>query len=537
MAPWSTTGGLGDVLGGLPPALAVNGSHGMAWSTHAAEATPTSSPTSTLPGASTPSLAMLSSISLEHASLGARQVFEELSLHADIFCNICIGFELPSRMSLGVDQHQPWPPPDDLRLMSCDAELRPTPWPLFNKAERLSVRSSWGRLWKPPWPIQICQQIRFVLTDLAVSWKYMMIPVLGAMAMCASVDLRSIPWPSFSVFHEFTVQWCSVFDRGKCHQLGGILVRKFSGAQKPIASVCHGQLILAAARVIENRTCTTYPFVTPVWVAVVLSGKNLIQWQNLIVNAFGDSVAGSDKKMLFLCGEHTWVSTDEHELEVWIFQLQQPWPPPAVLPLWPLPWPSFSSYAASVHTSLSVVLCYHPPLSVSVGGTDCFDGAHLAAVVVLLVTARILFSEQIEVDHHCVSCWECWKHWLKLLQSAVQVAELNGGRVNDSNGSSVVTINTSQFKVNPDLPVAEELQQWDITEGQNTAFISLSPELSNMSRNYVLETIAQIKDEKVGQSDKPDFITVRAVLSHVRADIFCYLACSLELTGKHATLR
>jgi hypothetical protein len=26
----------------------------------------------------------------------------------------------------------------------------------------------------------------------------------------------------------------------------------------------------------------------------------------------------------------------------------------------------------------------------------------------------------------CVSCWECWKHWLKLLESAVQVAELNG---------------------------------------------------------------------------------------------------------------
>ena len=161
MLRWSTTGGLGDVLGGLPPAMATKGFHGMTWSTYVAEATPTSSTTSTLPGASTPSLAMLSSISLEHASLGARQVFEELSLHADIFCYICIGFELPSRMSLGVDQHQPWPPPDDLRLTSCDAELRPTPWSSFNKAERFSVRSSCGRLWKPPWPIHIRQHIRF----------------------------------------------------------------------------------------------------------------------------------------------------------------------------------------------------------------------------------------------------------------------------------------------------------------------------------------------------------------------------------------
>jgi hypothetical protein len=179
-----------------------------------------------------------------------------------------------------------------------------------------------------------------VLSDLAVSWKYMMIPVLGAMAMCASVDLRSIPWPSFSVFHEFIVQWCCVFDCGKCHLLGGILVRKFSGAHKPIASVCHGQLILAAARVIENRIYTTYPFVTPVWVAAGAKWEEhdtmakctvddpLItpatydshpEFISLIVNAFGDSVAGSDKKMLFLCGEHTWVSPDEHELEVRIF--------------------------------------------------------------------------------------------------------------------------------------------------------------------------------------------------------------------------
>ncbi|ONM12287.1 Protein DJ-1 homolog D [Zea mays] len=37
------------------------------------------------------------------------------------------------------------------------------------------------------------------------------------------------------------------------------LVRMFSGAKKPIASVCHGQLILAAARV--GKKCTAYPAV------------------------------------------------------------------------------------------------------------------------------------------------------------------------------------------------------------------------------------------------------------------------------------
>lgn len=105
-------------------------------------------------------------------------------------------------------QHRPWPAPTDLQLVSCDAGPRPLPWPSFNMVWRCSVRCYGGHLWKPPWPIQIRQQIRFVLTDLAVSWKYMMLPVLGAMVMCDSVDLRPIPWPSFSALHELTVQWC-----------------------------------------------------------------------------------------------------------------------------------------------------------------------------------------------------------------------------------------------------------------------------------------------------------------------------------------
>ena len=159
MLRWSTTGGLGDVLDSLPPAMAAKGSHGMTWSTHVAEATPTSSTTSTLPGASTPSPSRLSSISLEHASSGARQVFEELSLHADIFCNICIGFELPSHMSLGVDQHQPCPPTHVQVEFGCgSADVRPLPWPSFTLGNCCSM--SQAVCWKPPWPLPSRQGVR-----------------------------------------------------------------------------------------------------------------------------------------------------------------------------------------------------------------------------------------------------------------------------------------------------------------------------------------------------------------------------------------
>jgi len=41
------------------------------------------------------------------------------------------------------------------------------------------------------------------------------------------------------------------------------LVRHFAGAGKPIASVCHGQQVLAAAGVLAGRACTAYPAVKP----------------------------------------------------------------------------------------------------------------------------------------------------------------------------------------------------------------------------------------------------------------------------------
>ena len=41
------------------------------------------------------------------------------------------------------------------------------------------------------------------------------------------------------------------------------MVRHFVKAGKPIASICHGQQILAAAGVLEGRHCTAYPAVKP----------------------------------------------------------------------------------------------------------------------------------------------------------------------------------------------------------------------------------------------------------------------------------
>ena len=40
-------------------------------------------------------------------------------------------------------------------------------------------------------------------------------------------------------------------------------VRHFSDAGKPIAAICHGAQILAAAGILKDRTCSCYPAVSP----------------------------------------------------------------------------------------------------------------------------------------------------------------------------------------------------------------------------------------------------------------------------------
>jgi protease I len=41
------------------------------------------------------------------------------------------------------------------------------------------------------------------------------------------------------------------------------IVRHFAGEKKPIAAICHGAQVLAAAGVLEGRKCSCYPAVSP----------------------------------------------------------------------------------------------------------------------------------------------------------------------------------------------------------------------------------------------------------------------------------
>ncbi|KAK7333056.1 hypothetical protein VNO80_29816 [Phaseolus coccineus] len=118
------------------------------------------------------------------------------------------------------------------------------------------------------------------------------------------------------------------------------LVIKFVSLGKQIASICHGQLILAAASgVVKGRRCTAFPAVKPVlvaagahWVepdtmaATVVDG-NLItaatydghpELIHHFVKALGGTISGPDRKVLFICGDYM----EDYEVKVPFQSLQ-----------------------------------------------------------------------------------------------------------------------------------------------------------------------------------------------------------------------
>ncbi|GAA0152068.1 DNA metabolism protein [Lithospermum erythrorhizon] len=101
-------------------------------------------------------------------------------------------------------------------------------------------------------------------------------------------------------------------------------------------------------------------------------------------------------------------------------------------------------------------------------------------------------------------------------------------RVSDFNGKSVGTISSSQLFIDPDSSEAHSLKAWFENNGKNAPSISLSREMG-MGCSDVRKTISQIKDEKLGTSEKPDWITVCATPIFIKGENFCYTACPLMI--------
>ncbi|KAD7479714.1 hypothetical protein R6Q59_008534 [Mikania micrantha] len=104
------------------------------------------------------------------------------------------------------------------------------------------------------------------------------------------------------------------------------------------------------------------------------------------------------------------------------------------------------------------------------------------------------------------------------------VLAVKSARVYEYNGKSIGTISSSQLSIEPDFPEARKLKEWFNNVGRNTPSISMSREFVPWNDK---KTLSHIKDEKLGTSEKPDWITVNATIWHMKVENFCYTACPI----------
>ncbi|XP_028772143.1 replication protein A 70 kDa DNA-binding subunit A [Neltuma alba] len=116
------------------------------------------------------------------------------------------------------------------------------------------------------------------------------------------------------------------------------------------------------------------------------------------------------------------------------------------------------------------------------------------------------------------------------------VLAVKSGRVNDFSGKSIGTISSTQLFINPDFPEAHRLRAWFDEGGKDSASLSVSKDITpGGPKNEIRKTVSQIKDEGLGRSDKPDWITVRATISFIKTDPFCYTACPLMIGDRQCS--
>jgi replication factor A1 len=119
------------------------------------------------------------------------------------------------------------------------------------------------------------------------------------------------------------------------------------------------------------------------------------------------------------------------------------------------------------------------------------------------------------------------------------VLAIKGARVNEYQGKMLSVSGSSQLSVNPDLPESHELRGWfDANAAQissaNVTNVSVAARLDAYQREDDRKFLSQIKDENLGFSEKPDYFSVIASVSYIRAEnaTISYMACPTEGCNK-----
>ncbi|KAF2671052.1 replication factor A 1 [Microthyrium microscopicum] len=116
------------------------------------------------------------------------------------------------------------------------------------------------------------------------------------------------------------------------------------------------------------------------------------------------------------------------------------------------------------------------------------------------------------------------------------VLAFKGVKVSDFGGRSLSLLSSGQMAVNPDIDDAHKLKGWYDAQGRDESYQNHNnlSATSGASREQVMKTIQEIKDENLGQNTddegkpKDDYFTVKATVVWIREGTMWYAACQTE---------
>jgi replication factor A1 len=121
------------------------------------------------------------------------------------------------------------------------------------------------------------------------------------------------------------------------------------------------------------------------------------------------------------------------------------------------------------------------------------------------------------------------------------VIAVKGARVNEYQGRTLSTMSTSTISYNPDIPECHTLRGWFDSHGgqvETTVNVSSAAAMKDSTSGGAnrddRKFLSQVKDENLGMSEKPDYFSVLATVSYIKADQgnISYMACPAENCNK-----
>lgn len=111
---------------------------------------------------------------------------------------------------------------------------------------------------------------------------------------------------------------------------------------------------------------------------------------------------------------------------------------------------------------------------------------------------------------------------------------IKGCKVNEYRGKQLSMVPSAIILPNPDIPKAYKLKGWFDNEGSSGSFKSMQNQSTNSSdltsKESILDrtTIKLVNENKLGLNGKDDYFAIKASVTFIKSDKFCYPACSSE---------